>query len=215
MGGSQKNATELMQWIPSHCDFQIKCLELVSLHQFSAEHLCIGQYIVFKNNICISTLIYSLLFCVEEIEAQVVLFYYVDTLSVVDYCCIVYTTVRSFTKGANCLKEVCCFHWVATATSTAVWIYGMLAWSVAWYILEKKVAVIGKFSALLMMELPASTTFNSLSRHFRRSDKDQFDDTCSLAMFFLISSGIFFKITGTSNVPYELSICSSNSRPLM
>ena len=71
---------------------------------------------------------------------------------------------------------------------------------VLWYglVLVKKVALVGKLSTLLLIEFPASITFNSLSRHFCRSDKDKFDDPCSLAMFFRISSGIFFKITGTS-----------------
>ena len=82
----------------------------------------------------------------------------------------------------------------------------MVCWLGLWLGIGKESRCVGKFSALLMIELPASITFNSLRRHFHRSDKDQFDDPCSLAMFFLTTSGIFVKIKGTSNAPYELSI---------
>ena len=47
---SETNVAALMHWIPSRCDFQIKWLERVLLHQFSAENLCIGQYGVSENS---------------------------------------------------------------------------------------------------------------------------------------------------------------------
>ena len=112
----------------------------------------------------------------EAVEAQVVPLYYVYPLGVVGYCRTLCTTVRCFTKSAY-------FLWRKYVVSTGL-------------ILQLR----------RLFEFPASITFNSLSRHFCRSDKDQFDDPCSLVMFFRISSGIFFKITGTSNAPYELSI---------
>ena len=141
------------------------------LHQFSAAYLCIGKYGTSENSFYIWTSIYSLLFCVgpaEAVEAQVVPLYYVYTLGVVAYCHTFRTTVRCFAKSAY-------FLWRKKVISTGLELQLRRLFGL-WYglLLVKKVAVVDKLSALLLIEFPASITFNSLSRHFCRSDKDQF-----------------------------------------